>query len=115
MPVSENSRRSWSACPNCSTDLGEGIKTQPPYLKCPVCGTPIQPIWWQRLLWLLLGLLLSFGIPAWLGMGGLLLLFAALICEFPALVIAYIFIFKTMPPRYVRQEPTFITLFQSHR
>ena len=112
MPTTDDSRRPWSACPNCNTDLREGVKTRPPYDKCPACGTAIEPIWWQRLLWVLLGLLLSFALPAWLGMGSLLLIFGALICEFPAHVIAYILVFKTIPPKYVRHEEAFTTLFQ---
>jgi hypothetical protein len=53
--------------------------------------------------------------PAWLEMRSLPLILGALICEFPALVIAYIFVFKTIPARYGRREETFTTLFQAHR
>jgi hypothetical protein len=110
----ENTRRTWGACPNCSVDLSEGIKTRPPYDKCPFCGTPIEPMWWQRVAWVMLGLFLSFAFPAWLGIWGLALLFAALLCLFPATVFAYILVFKTMPPKYVRQQETFTTLFHRH-
>jgi hypothetical protein len=40
------------------------------------------------------------------------LLFAGLLCYFPALVIAMILIFKTMPPKYVRKREAVTTLFQ---
>src|SRR5882724_13436811 len=46
VPHDKQSRKPWSACPDCSEDLNEDIKTQPPYVKCPFCGAPIQPIWW---------------------------------------------------------------------
>lgn len=59
-----------------------------------------------------LGLFLSFAIPASLGLIGATLFFAALVCWFPATVLGYILVFTVMPPKYVRQKETIITLFQ---
>ena len=114
MASTENSRRPWSSCPDCEADLIEGIKTRPPYDKCPFCGAPIQPIWWQRVVWAVVALFLGFAFPAWLGLIGWDVFFAGLFCFFPATVVAYIVVFKTMPPRYVRQKETYITLFSQH-
>jgi len=114
VPHDKQSRKPWSACPDCSEDLNEDIKTQPPYVKCPFCGAPIQPIWWQQTIYALLGLFLSVAFPASLGIRSIGLVFAALICEIPALVLTYILVFKTIPPKYVRKRETFITLFSAH-
>src|SRR6516164_10432064 len=114
MAATENSRRPWSSCPDCEADLSEGIKTRPPYDKCPFCGAPIQPIWWQRLVCVVVALFLAFAFPVWLGLIGWDVFFAGLFCTFPAMVIAHILVFKTMPPRYVRQRETHITLFSQH-
>ncbi len=114
VPHDKQSRKPWSACPDCSEDLSEGIKTRPPYEKCPFCGAPIQPIWWQRVVWLSVAYFLAFAFPAWLGLRGWDVYFAGLFCFVPATVIAYIFVFKTMPPKYVRKRETFITLFSAH-
>jgi len=69
VPHDKQSRKPWSACPDCSEDLNEDIKTQPPYVKCPFCGAPIQPIWWQQTIYALLGLFLSVAFPASLEFG----------------------------------------------
>lgn len=112
--VDNKGKSSWSACPSCSADLGARMKTGPPYLECPFCGTPIMPVWWQRIPWVTLGFLLSFAVPALIGLGGLALLLSAVICLFPATVFAYIFVFSVMPPKYVRRQETFTSLFHRH-
>ena len=109
--VDNKGKSSWSACSSCSADLGARMKTGPPYLECPFCGTPIMPVWWQRIPWVTLGFLLSFAVPA---LGGLALLLSAVICLFPATVFAYIFVFSVMPPKYVRRQETFTSLFHRH-
>ena len=113
-PIAPKKRRAWSACPNCSVDLGsKPIGSRPPYSNCPSCGVPLIPIWWQRVVFAALGLILSFTIPASLGIGGIIpLLFAALLCIFPAAVLAYILVFKTIPIKYVRKSEAVMTLFQ---
>jgi phage shock protein PspC (stress-responsive transcriptional regulator) len=70
-----------------------------------------MPVWWQRIPWVVLGLFVSFAIPASLGLVGATLFLAALVCEFPATVLAYILVFAIMPPKYARQKETVITLF----
>ena len=112
MSAKNKTRSSWGACPNCSVDLSAGVKIGPPYLKCPVCGVPILPIWWQRILWVTLGFFLAFMLPASLGLGGWDIFFVGLLLLFPATVFAYILAFTTMPPKYVRQKETFTTLFR---
>jgi len=77
-------------CPNCSVDLSESIKTRPPYDKCPFCGKLIHPIWWQRTTVALLGLLLAFTVPSWVGLAGWDVYFAGLFLFWPALVFAHI-------------------------
>jgi hypothetical protein len=104
---------SWSACPNCFANLRpKRLEARRPYLKCPFCGAAIAPIAWQRIPWVTLGLLLSFAIPAALGVEGITLLFAALLFWFPANVLAYILVFTAMPPKYVRRDESVRTLFQ---
>ena len=77
------------------------------------CGVELSPIWWQRYLFATIGLILSLVVPAALGIRGVVaLLFAAIICIFPTLVFAYILVFKTIPPKYVRKNEAVITLFQ---
>jgi|SRR5271167_55043 len=102
----------WGTCPNCSADLSEGTRTRPPYTNCPFCGAAIQPVWWQRIIWVAVGFFLAFAFPAWLGLTGWDVFVAGLFCWFPATVFAYILVFKTMPTKYVRQKETFTTLFQ---
>lgn len=77
-----------------------------------MCKTPIEPVWWQRIAWLLLGVILAFVFPAWLGLTGWDVIFVGLICYYPATVLAYMLVFIIMPPRYVRQRETFTTLFR---
>ena len=103
----------WSACPNCSRDLGAyPIGNKPPHTYCPFCGVPLSRVWWQRILVTVLGLILAFAFPASLGIRGLTLLFAALVCYFPALVLAMILVLKTIRPKYVRKSDAVVTLFQ---
>ena|SRR6516162_2125570 len=108
------SRPPWSACPNCSRDLGvKPFGSKPPYTYCPFCGVPLTFIWWQRILVTALGLLLAYGVPASVGIRGIMpLLFAGLLCCYPALIFAIILIFKTMPPKYERKSEAVMTLFQ---
>jgi hypothetical protein len=40
------------------------------------------------------------------------LLFAGVLCVFPALVLAMILVFKVIPPKYVRKREAVMTLFQ---
>ena len=108
----KNPRRMWSACPNCSLDLKPGIKIGPPYLKCPFCGEPIMPIWWQRIPWVALGFLLAFGVPSSLGLGGWDEFIAGAFLLFPATVFAYLVVFTTIPPKYVRRHEAVSTLFR---
>ena len=57
-------------------------------------------------------LVLSFAVPALLGIRDIMgLLIAALICVFPALVFAYILVFRTIPPKYDWDNRTVTTLF----
>jgi hypothetical protein len=107
-------KNSWGMCPNCSVDLSESIKTRPPYDKCPFCGKLIHPIWWQRTTVALLGLLLAFTVPSWVGLAGWDVYFAGLFLFWPALVFAHILFFATVPPKYVRREQTFTTLFHEN-
>src|SRR2546425_13091893 len=113
-PTAPKKRRAWSACPNCSRDLGANpIGSKPPYTYCPFCGVPLTHVWWQRILVTVLALILTFGVPASLGVRGIMaLIFAGLLCCFPALVVAIILIFKTIPPNYVRKSEAVMTLFQ---
>jgi hypothetical protein len=102
-----------SACPNCSRDLGaKPTGSRSPYKECPFCQTPIIPIWWQRLLFSGVGLILAFVVPAFLGLTSILLLIGALVCLFPALVIAYVLVFKTISPKYVTKSGSTMTLFR---
>jgi hypothetical protein len=96
----------WSACPNCSRDLGaKPIGSKPPHTFCPFCGVQLIHVWWQRVLVSALALVLTFAIPASLGIRGIMsLLFAGVLCVFPALVIAMILVFKVIPPKYVRKS-----------
>src|SRR6266404_2987430 len=109
---SEDSGKPWAACPNCSVDLRPGTKIGPPYLNCPFCGAPIIPIWWQRIPWVTLGFFLAFAVPASLGLGGWDVFFSGLLLLFPATVFAYIIVFTTIPPRYVRRHGAITTLFR---
>ena len=73
----------------------------------------LLPIWWQRTLVVALALFLALAFPAFLGLRGVVtLLFAGLVCYFPALVVAMILIFKTVPTKYVMRCEAVMTLFQ---
>jgi len=109
--MGEKPKKAWSACPACLTDLGEGIRTSPPYDACPFCAALIEPPFWQRVVWGIATLVSAFGFPAWLGLNGWDIFFLGLVCVFPASVFAYIVVFRTMPPRYVRREESFTSLF----
>jgi hypothetical protein len=108
----ESRKIPWSGCPKCSIDLGAGVRTRPPYENCPYCGAPIIPIWWQRIPWVVLGFFLAFAAPASVGLSGWGVIFAGLLCWFPATVFAYILVFKVMPPKYVRSSQATTTLFR---
>jgi len=103
-----------SACPNCSRNLGsEPVGSKPPYTYCQFCGVQLVPVLWQRLLVVLLSLILAIAFPLFLGIRGLLpSIFAALLCFFPALVVAMILIFKNIRPKYARKPGYVMTLFQ---
>jgi hypothetical protein len=101
----------WGVCPHCSANLRPGIRIRPPYLNCPFCGVPIMPIWWQRIPWVILGFVLAFGFPALVGFRGWDAFFLGLFLLFPATVFAYMIVFTTVPPKYVRRHETTTTLF----
>ncbi len=71
-----------------------------------------MPIWWQRVLIVIVGLFLSFGIPAHFGLVGATLFFVAFLCFVPAALLSQILVFSTMPLKYVRKRRTVTTLFQ---
>ena len=106
-------KTAWSACPSCYLDLAIRPRgSKPPLTKCPHCSVAIVPVWWQRCLVGGLALALSYGVPAGLGVRGLMpLLVAGLIFVFPAIVVSYILIFKVVPPKYVWKNEV-LTLFQ---
>lgn len=116
LKMSEKLIRAWSACPNCMRDLGcSPIGFRPPYQVCPYCGIRLVPTLWQRLVWTLVATILTFAAPMACGFTGFWILFTAPIFVFPALVAAYILVFKLIPPRYaVRYEPV-TTLFLKKR
>lgn len=99
-----------SECPNCSLDIGFKGLDRRLRDKCPYCGEPLLPVWWQRLLIAILGLLLSILGAASLGLSSLALLLAALVCWFPATALAYILVLSVIPPQYVRRTSS-MTLF----
>jgi hypothetical protein len=106
-------KRPWSACPHCSVDLkAKGMERKPQYLeRCPFCGAPIVPVWWQRLAVAVFALVLTFAVPASLGLVGATLFFAGILCFFPTLLLAQILLINIIPPKYVRKEQTVTTLF----
>ncbi len=103
----------WSECPNCTLDLGhKPVGDKPPYIHCPRCGVALVPIWWQRYLFAVIGVILSLLVPSALGIRDIMgLLLAGLVCVFPALVFAYILVFKMIPPKYERKDEV-VTLFK---
>jgi hypothetical protein len=105
---------SLSACPNCLRDLGsKPVGSKPLYACCPFCAVQLVPVLWQRILIVGLCLILSVAFPLSLGIRGILpLIFAGLLCEFPALVIAMILVSKTIQPKYARKPGYVMTLFQ---
>jgi len=107
-------KTAWSACPNCSRDLRvKPIGSKPPYTYCPFCNVPLTHVWWQRIMVTVLALILACGFPASLGIRGIMtVLLVGLFLYFPALVLAIILVFKTIPPKYVRRSGAVITLFQ---
>ena len=113
MTVSGSRRRAaWSSCPNCFRDLAaKPFRSKPPYTYCPFCGVALTHVWWQRIVCTVLVCVIASVVPAALGIRGLALLFAALVCFFPALVVAMILVFKTMPPKYARKSGAVMTLF----
>lgn len=70
-------------------------------------------VWWQRTLIALLGLILVVAIPAYLGLGkGIMLVFSAAFFCFPSMVLAQSVLLTFLPPKYVRKDQPFTTLFQ---
>jgi hypothetical protein len=114
--TSRTRARAWAACPNCLFDLRpKGTQSKRPYLDCPFCGAPIMPIWWLRIPWLCLGLILSFGIPASVGLVGTTLFFAGIVFWYPANVIAYVLFFSIVPPKYMRRREHYTITTPFHR
>lgn len=107
------SRQPWSACPSCAIDIGSRpTGSKAPFTRCPRCGVSITPIWWQRYLFASFGLVVSVAVPAALGIRGILaLVLAALVCIYPALILAYVLVFKVMPPKYELKPGEVVTLF----
>jgi hypothetical protein len=112
--VKKNVGKPWSACPNCSRDLSLArIERKVPY-ECPFCGVELDHIWWQRTTIWILGLILSFTIPAAFGLVGVTLLFVGFLCLWPAVLAAHILALNTVPPKYlwyVQRRATITTLF----
>jgi hypothetical protein len=104
---------SGAVCPNCARNLGaKPTGSKPPYTVCPFCGTQLTFVWWQRILIAMLALILTFGVPGFLGIKGIMpLLLVGLLCCYPALVVAIILVFKLIQPRYVVKDGAAITLF----
>jgi len=113
VPKAEQQKRTWSSCPNCSSDLkGYSEGSNLPIYKCPFCEVAIVPIWWQRYVFVALGLLLSFAAPFALGIRGIMqVLFIALLCIIPCIVAGYFLVFQIIPPRYEHNDTTVTTLF----
>jgi hypothetical protein len=89
------------------------VGSKSPYTYCPFCGVPLVPVLWQRILIAGLTLILTFAFPAFLGIRGLLpLIFAGLVCVFPALVVSMILVFKKIQPKYATKPGAVMTLFQ---
>ena len=107
-------RSLWSACPNCSRDLAaDPVGSKHLHTYCPFCGVPLSHVWWQRTLVTAIALVLAYGVPAALGVRGIiLLLIVGLLLYFPALVLAVVLIFKIIRPKYVRKAGAITTLFQ---
>jgi hypothetical protein len=114
LKTGESASRPWSACPNCFIDLRPTrLERRPLHTHCPFCGAEITFIWWQRVIVSILGLILTYAIPALLGFrGGVTLIFAGVLTVFPSLVLAVILVFKTIPPKYVSKPGVPISLFQ---
>lgn len=73
----------------------------------------LVPVLWQRILIAGLCLILAFAFPASLGIRGLLpLIFAGLLCVYPALVVSIILVFKNIQPKYAIKPGAVMTLFQ---
>jgi hypothetical protein len=74
---------------------------------------PLTHVWWQRAIVTTLALILAFGFPASVGVRGpITLIFAGLLCYFPAAVLAMILVFKSIQPKYVERPNAVTTLFQ---
>src|SRR5690242_13555690 len=97
-------RVSRTPCPNCGADLTtkNEERTGPYLIECPFCRAQIEPIWWQRILWVALGAFLSFAIPAFFGMTGWTVFFLAVLFWYPANVAAMTIFFWNFQPVYVR-------------
>jgi hypothetical protein len=101
----------WSICPNCSVDLGSKIDAVLPNFNCPFCRASVQPVWWQRITWVILGVFLAFAFPVYLGLGGWDVFFAGLLLVYPATLVASNIIFRIMSPKYVKKREPVLTLF----
>jgi len=104
-------RAAASGCPNCGASLAKKVNgVRPLYSECPFCRTKIIEVWWQRLLWVSLGLFLTWAFPEALGLRGWTVLFLAPILLFPCFVLSMHLIMSVMPVKYVRQEQDILTL-----
>ena len=107
------SGKAWSACPNCLTDLRtKALADKRLYNSCPICGVTLTFVWWQRVLITLGALALAYGVPVALGERGLLLMLLALLCYWPALVVAMFIFVRIIVPKYVQKREAVMTLFR---
>ena len=107
----KKAKQQLSACPICSIELWQRpIGRRPPYTRCPHCETELLPVWWQRVLIVLVDLILGFALPASLGIQGLDLLIVGSACCFPGLLLAIFLVFTTIHPKYVPKRPIVMTL-----
>jgi hypothetical protein len=109
--TSSATRREWSGCPKCGRDLAQRpLSSKPPLTSCAFCGTELLPVWWIRIIWILLTFAMGFSVPAALGNPGVDLFFAGIICIIPAFVISGIVVFKVVPPKYAAKRSPFVNL-----
>jgi|SRR5690348_9897076 len=108
----EHREGAWSACPTCKLDLGGSDSNYKVYNQCPHCNEGLVPVWWQRGLVALIAVLFAFALPAYFRLAGATLLFAGCFFMLPALMLAHVFFFMAVPPKYVRKGASVTTLFQ---
>lgn len=70
------------------------------------------PVWWQRIVWVAVAAILTFTLPALLGMRGIALVIGGGLFVFPALGISYILVFMVIPLKYVLKREAVMTLFR---